>query len=60
MSNRCPVCDGRAVGQIGVDQFYCWDCFIEFNASQQVFEIAEDGSLMAYGSGAQVETAVQV
>lgn len=47
---NCPVCSGNAVGKVGVDQFYCWNCFIEFNTQQedvQIFQVAEDGSLVA-------------
>lgn len=48
---KCPVCGGNAVGKVGVEQFYCWNCFIEFNTQQeevQIFQVAEDGSLLAY------------
>lgn len=48
---RCPVCDGNAVGKVGVEQYYCWNCFIEFNTTKdnvEIFEVAEDGSLLAY------------
>ncbi|ABZ84426.1 conserved hypothetical protein [Heliomicrobium modesticaldum Ice1] len=43
----CPVCGGKQVGKVGVNQFYCWNCFIEFNERNEIFEVAEDGSLMA-------------
>jgi len=46
----CPSCGSKATGKIGVDQFYCWDCFMEFNQEGEIFEVAEDGSLVAYGS----------
>ncbi len=26
----CPKCKSRAVGRIGQNQYYCWDCNIEF------------------------------
>lgn len=44
----CPICGGKAVGRIGVDQYYCWDCLLEFNGKNEVFAIAEDGTLVAY------------
>ena len=27
---KCPVCGGKATGKVGFDQYYCWDCSIEF------------------------------
>ena len=48
---QCPVCNGRAVGKVGLEQFYCWNCFIEFSTVKEeirVFEVGEDGSLTAY------------
>ncbi|MFA6808968.1 MAG: hypothetical protein WCR27_08240 [Eubacteriales bacterium] len=47
----CPVCGGRSIGKVGVDQYYCWDCCIEFNSRTEnvaVFELDEDGSLIAW------------
>ncbi|HHY11471.1 MAG TPA: hypothetical protein GX529_02460 [Firmicutes bacterium] len=26
----CPKCRSRATGRIGHNQYYCWDCSIEF------------------------------
>lgn len=50
----CPVCGGKFTGKIGVDQFYCWDCCVEYrknnNNEVQIYEVAEDGSLVAYDS----------
>jgi len=46
---NCPACGSKATGKIGVDQYYCWDCFVEFNSDGELFEVAEDGSLVAYG-----------
>jgi len=45
----CPICNGRAIGRVGTDQFYCWDCFVEYNVSGnqvKIYDIAEDGSLV--------------
>ena len=47
----CPVCGGRTIGKIGVDQYYCWDCCVEFaNQADKtvIYDLAEDGSLMAW------------
>ena len=27
---RCPVCLGNSTGRIGQNEWYCWDCCIEF------------------------------
>ncbi|NLK52626.1 MAG: hypothetical protein GX295_09325 [Syntrophomonadaceae bacterium] len=50
---KCPVCNGVQTGKIGAEQYYCWNCFVEFsmqNNSLEVYEVAEDGSLLAYDS----------
>lgn len=47
----CPVCGGKATGKVGIDQFYCWDCCVEYRISKegvQIYEVAEDGSLVAF------------
>jgi len=41
----CPVCGGKSVGQVGLNQYYCWDCYIEYDSKNQIFSIAEDGTL---------------
>ena len=46
---NCPVCGSRATGKVGVDQFYCWDCCIEYkldNNGMEIYEVSEDGSLV--------------
>ncbi|MBM7855020.1 hypothetical protein JOC37_001402 [Desulfohalotomaculum tongense] len=48
---NCPVCGGKATGKIGVEQYYCWDCCLEYRKSKegvQIFEVDEDGSLVAF------------
>jgi hypothetical protein len=47
---RCPVCGGIQVGKVGSEQFYCWNCFLEFNFNKgrvNLYEVAEDGSLVS-------------
>ena len=44
----CPLCSGTTVGKIGTSQYYCWNCYYEFNVKQEkvvVYDVAEDGSL---------------
>ena len=50
MTVKCPVCRGLQIGKVGTDQYYCWNCFLEFNFNQghtNIFFVAEDGSLIA-------------
>ena len=54
---NCPVCGSKATGRVGVDQFYCWDCCVEYrkhNDEVNVFEVAEDGTLMAFGGQEEI------
>jgi len=44
---RCPRCGSKAIGKIGNNQYYCWDCCVEFNEKHQIFNVSEDGSLIA-------------
>lgn len=46
---KCPVCNGVQIGKVGVDQYYCWNCFVEFNMNNdlvEIYEVLEDGSLL--------------
>lgn len=48
---NCPVCGGKAVGKVGLDQYYCWNCFLEYQVhgnEVRIFAVAEDGSLLRY------------
>jgi len=38
------------VGRVGADQYYCWDCCVEFAVTKnglQVFELDDEGELVA-------------
>jgi len=53
---NCPVCGGRATGKVGADQYYCWDCCVEYRINRegvQIYELGEDGSLAAFDPGNQ-------
>ncbi len=46
----CPRCHSRAVGRVGVDQFYCADCCIEFIQKKnqiRLYEVDPEGALVA-------------
>ena len=45
---HCPNCKNKNLGKIGVNQYYCWDCFIELTLSHNKLslnQVEEDGSL---------------
>lgn len=45
----CPKCNKKHVGKIGNNQFFCWDCCVEFyfdNNIAKIFEVSDDGSLL--------------
>ncbi|WP_084781781.1 hypothetical protein [Bacillus niameyensis] len=45
---KCPNCQSKDLGKIGVNQYYCWNCFIELSIGNQTIhthQVEEDGSL---------------
>ncbi|HEY3423308.1 MAG TPA: hypothetical protein VGL27_00820 [Negativicutes bacterium] len=47
----CPVCGRRGIGKVGSEQYYCWDCCVEFVVSGQeikIFSVEVDGTLTVY------------
>ncbi|MGE5422560.1 MAG: hypothetical protein ACM3QW_04800 [Ignavibacteriales bacterium] len=47
---RCPACNSIQVGKVGSDQYYCWNCCVEFNMRKgrvSLYEVAEDGTLVS-------------
>ncbi|MGI6469113.1 MAG: hypothetical protein GXZ09_07475 [Syntrophomonadaceae bacterium] len=57
MTVRCPACGGLQVGKVGSDQFYCWNCYLEFNFHKgrvNLYEVAEDGSLIAMDNSSEM------
>lgn len=51
---QCPICGGRSTGKVAQDQYYCWDCCVEFRINKegvQIYELDEDGSLVAFDPG---------
>jgi hypothetical protein len=46
---KCVNCGSRLVGKVGVDQYYCCDCYVEFKSEQNhvvVYNLEEDGTLV--------------
>lgn len=51
VATQCPNCASRAIGQVGPDQFYCWDCCIEWQArasGDELYMINEEGDLYPF------------
>ncbi|MGI6357411.1 MAG: hypothetical protein ACOX2K_01755 [Bacillota bacterium] len=47
---KCPHCGSRAVGKVGHEQYYCWDCCLEYSKKKngyRLFQVADDGSLIS-------------
>jgi len=48
----CPVCHSRrAIGKVGSEQYFCWDCCVEFIVSGEeitVYNVEPDGTLTLY------------
>ncbi|GGH68442.1 hypothetical protein GCM10010978_01410 [Compostibacillus humi] len=45
---RCPNCNGKDIGKIGAQNYYCWNCFVEMTVVDNelaVHQIEADGSL---------------
>lgn len=48
--NRCPSCGSRGIGRVATDQYYCWDCCVEFTAGRsgvKIYQINEEGEMIA-------------
>ncbi|MEW5784822.1 MAG: hypothetical protein AB1767_07095 [Bacillota bacterium] len=47
---QCPLCHTMDTGKVGTNQYYCWQCLMEFktNAQQQarMYYVEADGSLI--------------
>jgi DNA-directed RNA polymerase subunit RPC12/RpoP len=45
---KCPNCSSKDIGKIGVNQYYCWNCFVELSIQKgimHVHQVEEDGVL---------------
>lgn len=46
---KCPHCGSEKTNSVSTSNFFCMDCFIEFNPrSGQMFSIKRNGSLVPY------------
>lgn len=47
---RCPNCGSASIGRVGTEQYYCWDCCVEFNVAGsgvRIFQLDAEGELIA-------------
>lgn len=47
----CPVCGSRGIGKVGIGQYYCKDCCVEFAYKRnqlKIYTLGDDGSLVQY------------
>jgi hypothetical protein len=45
---KCPNCGNKNIGKLGINQYYCWNCFIELTLTDgklSLSQVEEDGSL---------------
>ncbi len=45
---NCPNCRSKDIGKIGINQYYCWNCFIELSLDKGLIhthQVEEDGTL---------------
>lgn len=59
----CPVCGGRGIGRVGIAQYYCKDCCVEFaykNKKLKVYQVEDDGTLSQYMAQQGPEPMAQV
>lgn len=45
---KCPNCQSKDLGKIGMNQYYCWNCFIELSIGEDTIythQVEEDGTL---------------
>lgn len=60
---HCPVCNGIDTGKVGTNQYYCWQCFIEFSVNQRnqvkLYYVESDGSLVFLQSVAEAKAFIQ-
>ncbi|MDK2901475.1 hypothetical protein H0A61_02404 [Koleobacter methoxysyntrophicus] len=48
----CPLCNGTSMGRVGTNQYYCWECCLEFGFEKdniKIYEIDDEGGLSTIG-----------
>jgi len=48
---HCPLCHCKDVGRVGTDQYYCWNCLVEFSLKGKdgptAYYVDEEGTLIS-------------
>lgn len=48
---KCPICNSIDTGKVGTVQYYCWNCFVEFNMRGPnqftAYYVDEEGALVS-------------
>ncbi|WP_110953190.1 hypothetical protein [Anaerosinus massiliensis] len=58
----CPVCGERSIGKIGIGQYYCKECCLEFvqkNDKLSIYNLQDDGTLSQYVIGQECNSAIK-
>ncbi len=58
----CPKCKSRATGKIGSNQYYCWNCSIEFAPAEdgmRTYKLEPDGTAILEELGSVAQTQAQ-
>ncbi len=53
---NCPACGSRMIGKIGVQQYYCWECYSEVvvnSTGVEAYWIDDEGNLIPTDSGGE-------
>lgn len=54
---NCPLCNSIDTGKVGTDQYYCWNCLIEFTTKGPsgftAYYVDEEGTLVSLSEMAQ-------
>ncbi|NLZ38907.1 MAG: hypothetical protein GX893_04785 [Firmicutes bacterium] len=48
---KCPLCGGIDTGKVGTNQYYCWNCLLEFSMDGPdgftAYYVDEEGTLIS-------------
>ncbi len=59
---NCPLCSSIDTGKVATNQYYCWNCLVEFNLSGPegftAYLVDEEGTLVALSKTQSEETAL--
>lgn len=59
----CPACGERGIGKVGIGQYYCKDCCVEFEYKDdhfKIYNVEDDGTLSQYVEKEEAEPELQI